>query len=104
MRAGLETERRVIPGHGGAQGAADRPNADAGVSAPWRNARSLARVFRRMNKQDYHAILSAIEQALAICDSYGDSLDEARARICGELRRMRVELRRQLGLPLTDAT
>lgn len=56
-----------------------------------------------MEKKDYRAMLSAIEQALAICDSYGEHIDEIRGRICEDLRRVRVELRRQLGLPLTDS-
>lgn len=86
------------------QGAGSRANADAGVSRSRRNARRRARVFSGMNKKDYSAILSAIEQALAICDRYGEQLDEAHAKICGELRHMRAELRRQLGLPLTDTT
>jgi len=57
-----------------------------------------------MAPKEYTAILSAVEQALAICDSYGERMDEARRKICEDLRRVRAELRRQLNLPLTDSS
>lgn len=56
-----------------------------------------------MAPRDYKAILSAVEQAIAICDSYGGRIDEARRKICEDLRRVRAELRRQLNLPLADS-
>lgn len=59
-------------------------------------------VSRQVNANDYRAILSAVEQAIAVCDSYGDQIDELRARICEDLRRLRADLRQQLGLPLRD--
>lgn len=55
-----------------------------------------------MNAKDYKAILSAVEEAIAICDRYGDRMDEARRNVCDELRRVRAELRRELNLPLSD--
>ncbi len=51
-----------------------------------------------MQPTDYRAILSAVEQALAICESYGEAVDEAKRKICEDLRRVRAELRLQLGL------
>lgn len=56
-----------------------------------------------MAPKDYKAILSAVEQAIAICDSYGGFMDDVRRKICEDLRRVRAELRRQLNLPLSDS-
>lgn len=50
-----------------------------------------------MRPKDYKAILSAVEEAVAICDGHGGRMDEARRKICDELRRVRDELRRELG-------
>lgn len=61
------------------------------------------RVRWRVNPKDYKAILSAVEEAIAICDRYGDRMDEARRKVCNELRQVRAELRRQLNLPLSDS-
>ncbi len=56
-----------------------------------------------MAPKDYKAILSAVEQAIAICEGYGDRMDEARRKVCEDLHRVRAELRRLLHLPLSDA-
>lgn len=60
-------------------------------------------VQRGMNTKDYRAILSAVEQAISICDSYGGRLDDMRRKVCEDLHRVRAELRRQLGLSLPEA-
>lgn len=57
-----------------------------------------------MKTNDYKAILSAVEEALKICDSYGDRMDEVKRKICADLRRVRDELRGQLGLATPEAT
>lgn len=57
-----------------------------------------------MKTSDYKAILSAVEQALAICDGRGETMDEMRRKICTELRRVRTELRRELGSAAPEAT
>lgn len=56
-----------------------------------------------VTEKDYRAILSAVEEAIAICDRYGERMDEGRRSVCEELRRVRAELRRELNLPLSDA-
>jgi hypothetical protein len=59
-------------------------------------------VVRRMGPRDYRAILSAVDEAIAICDSYGAQLDEARRKIRDELRRVQAELRRELEPPVSE--
>lgn len=55
-----------------------------------------------MGPRDYRAILSAVDEAIAICDSYGAQLDEARRKIRDELRRVQAELRRELEPPVSE--
>ncbi len=57
-----------------------------------------------MNNHDYRAILSAVEQAIAICESYGDRIDDLRRKVCEDLHRVRAELRRQLSLSLPESS
>ncbi|HYD85491.1 MAG TPA: hypothetical protein VEA63_15600 [Opitutus sp.] len=58
-----------------------------------------------MTTKDYKAILSAVEQAIAICDSYGDRIDDMKRKLCEDLRQARTELRRQLDQsPLTGSS
>jgi len=45
-----------------------------------------------MKKPDYKAILSAVEQALAICDDASTIMDQTHQRICEELRKARKEI------------
>ena len=52
-----------------------------------------------MGSRDYKAILSAVEQALAICERENSQGDESRRRTCDNLQRLRDELRGELGLP-----
>lgn len=49
-----------------------------------------------MKPKDYTAILSAVEQAIAICDGYGDRMDAARRKICEDLHRLREDLLREI--------
>jgi hypothetical protein len=57
-----------------------------------------------MKTSDYKAILSAVEQALAICDGRGETMDEMKRKICADLRRVRAELQRELGSTAPEAT
>lgn len=52
-----------------------------------------------MKNTEYTAILSAVEQAIKICDSYGDRMDAARRKICEDLHRLRADLLRQIRGP-----
>jgi hypothetical protein len=57
-----------------------------------------------MKAKDYSAILSAVEQAITICDSYDGQMDAARRKICEDLYRLRAELLRQTGDPGSKTT
>ena len=46
----------------------------------------------RMRVTDYRAILSAVEQALTICDKQEGRLDESRRKICEDLRKLKADL------------
>jgi hypothetical protein len=56
-----------------------------------------------MDLKDYKAILSAVEQAITVCDKYAGAMDDARRKICEDLHRVRRELRQLLGLPMPDS-
>jgi hypothetical protein len=49
-----------------------------------------------MGQKEYAAMLSAVEQAIAICDLHEKDLDESRRKIAEDLRRLRTELEIQL--------
>jgi hypothetical protein len=56
-----------------------------------------------MTAKDHKAVLSAVEEAIAICERCGDRMDEARRRIWETLCEARAELRRELNLPAADS-
>jgi hypothetical protein len=45
-----------------------------------------------MKKQDYKAILRALDQAIEICDQSSGFMDETHHKICEELRAVRGRL------------
>lgn len=49
-------------------------------------------------------MLSAVEQAIAACEDYGDRIDGMRRKVCEDLHRVRAELRRQLGLAQPESS
>lgn len=56
-----------------------------------------------MGNNEYKAILSALEKAIAICDSSAGLMDAAHEKICQELRELRAQVRRHLGLALPES-
>ncbi len=57
-----------------------------------------------MKQQEYRAVLSAVEQAIAGCESYGDRIDSLRRKVCEDLERVRAELLRQLDRPRAESS
>jgi len=51
-----------------------------------------------MNTQDYQAMLRAIDDAIAVCDQASGSMDDVQREMCAELRNVRAQLRRLIGL------
>jgi hypothetical protein len=59
--------------------------------------------MRAMGTKDVRAILSAVEQAVAVCDRTGRRIDPTHRPIVTQLRRARTALRKRAGASAADS-
>jgi hypothetical protein len=104
-RKPLQHALGIIPQRAGGGVRRGKEERKSGIMRPRERALPLSPAVEiKMGPKDYRAILSAVEQAIAICDRDKGKMDEARRKICESLHRLREELRGELGLPISEST